>query len=124
MGSAVEPVAMTGLSVSLLSFLLPSSLTLAQRRPPQESEYEDHNRRNRVGGGGAPHSGRPNMDVGQFPYPRGETPVFNFDQGDEGFIGTIPPLIHALNAVKDTVHKQRKITKSFGEAFDQCEACG
>merc|ERR1712018_1119184 len=82
-------------------------------------------------GSGAPapaggRSGRPDlsMDVGQFPYPRGETPVFNFDQGDEGFIGTIPPLIHALDAVKDTVAKQRKITQAFGEAFDLCEACG
>merc|ERR1712080_766588 len=72
-------------------------------------------------GGGQPDL---SLDVGEFPYPRGETPVFNFDQGDEGFIGTIPPLIHALDAVKDTVHKQRKITQAFGEAFDLCEACG
>ena len=42
----------------------------------------------------------------------------------QGFIGTIPPLIHALDAVKDTVAKQRKITQAFGEAFDLCEACG
>ena len=42
----------------------------------------------------------------------------------QGFIGTIPPLIHALDAVKDTVQKQRKITQAFGEAFDLCEACG
>merc|ERR1712203_24733 len=63
-------------------------------------------------------SGQPDLsrDVGQFPFPRGETPVFNFDQGDEGFIGTIPPLIHALDAVKDTVQKQRKLTQAFGEA--------
>merc|ERR1711902_205471 len=86
-------------------------------------------RGNRLSGAPAPaggRSGRPDlsMDVGQFPYPRGETPVFNFDQGDEGFIGTIPPLIHALDAVKDTVAKQRKITQAFGEAFDLCEACG
>merc|ERR1712154_593074 len=58
-----------------------------------------------------PRGGQPDLsrDVGEFPYPRGETPVFNFDQGDEGFIGTIPPLIHALDAVKNTVQKQRKI---------------
>merc|ERR1712062_549264 len=98
----------------LLSLLL--TVATSQRRPPQEDE--DYGRGGR--------SGRPDlsMDVGQFPYPRGETPVFNFDQGDEGFIGTIPPLIHALDAVKDTVAKQRKITQAFGEAFDLCEACG
>jgi hypothetical protein len=58
----------------------------------------------------------------------------------QGFIGTIPPLIQALDAVRDTLHctalhctalqvkdtvnKQRKITQAFGEAFDQCETCG
>lgn len=26
---------------------------------------------------------RPNMDVGQFPFKRGERAVFSFDQGDE-----------------------------------------
>merc|ERR1712241_435584 len=66
----------------------------------------------------------PNMDVGQFPFPRGETPIFNFDAGDEGFIATIPELIDGLDKIKDVMHKQRKITQAFGEAFDQCEACG
>ena len=51
-------------------------------------EDEDYGRANRLSGARAPagsRSGRPDlsMDVGQFPYPRGETPVFNFDQGDE-----------------------------------------
>ena len=147
-------------------------------------EDEDYGRGNRLSGRPPPpRGGQPDLsrDVGEFPYPRGETPVFNFDQGDEvlrlcwmsmlpllnrddrvddvtsmgvkaatqqccndtcwkdmltmprcdslklslqGFIGTIPPLIHALDAVKDTVQKQRKITQAFGEAFDLCEACG
>ena len=83
---------------------------------------------------------RPSMDVGRFPFPRGETPVFNFDQGDEvwkifdtirfyfflfqGFIATIPELIEGLDKIKDIMNKQTVITKAFGEAFDQCEACG
>ena len=31
---------------------------------------------------------RPNMDVGQFPFQRGERAVFSFDQGDEVSINT------------------------------------
>ena len=55
---------------------------------PPVQEDEDYGRGNRLSGAPAPaggRSGRPDlsMDVGQFPYPRGETPVFNFDQGDE-----------------------------------------
>ena len=77
----------------LLTFLCLVAIAHGQRRrPPQVrmadfssstwllQEDEDYGRGNRV-------SGRPqpdlNLDVGQFPYPRGETPVFNFDQGDE-----------------------------------------
>merc|ERR1712004_385361 len=51
--------------------------------------------------------------------PKGGDTCLQLDQGDEGFIGTIPPLIH-LDAVKDTVAEQRKITQAFGEAFDLC----
>ena len=53
-------------------------------------EEEDYGQGNRLSGRGPPpppagRSGQPDLsrDVGQFPYPRGETPVFNFDQGDE-----------------------------------------
>merc|ERR1712130_1098474 len=67
---------------------------------------------------------RPNSDVGDFPFQRGERPIFNFDQGDEGFIATIPELIEGLDKIKDVMNQQRKITQSFGEAFDQCESCG
>merc|ERR1712025_491076 len=67
---------------------------------------------------------KPNMDVGQFPFKRGERPIFNFDQGDEGFIGTIPELIEGLDKIKNVMNQQRRITQAFGEAFDQCEACG
>jgi len=62
--------------------------------------------------------------VGEFPFPRGEVPVFHFDQGDEGFINTIPGLIEGLDKIGRVVNNQNKITKVFGEAFDQCEACG
>ena len=52
-------------------------------------EDEDYGRGNRLSGRPPPppggRSGQPDLsrDVGQFPFPRGETPVFNFDQGDE-----------------------------------------
>ena len=53
----------------LLSLLLP---LLAQRSRHFEEEDE-------YGG----NSLRPNSDVGDFPFQRGERPIFNFDQGDE-----------------------------------------
>merc|ERR1711864_17696 len=117
MGSAVPAAEMIG-QTPLLLLLLPVSVVLGQRNPPRD--YEDNNRGNRLG---AP-SGRPNLNVGVFPFPRGETPISNFDQGDEGFIATIPELIRTLDAVKDTVDKQRKITQAFGEAFAQCASSG
>ena len=49
-------------------------------------EDEDYGRGNRLSGRPPPpRGGQPDLsrDVGEFPYPRGETPVFNFDQGDE-----------------------------------------
>ena len=53
-------------------------------------EEEDYGQGNRLSGRGplppaGGRAGQPDLsrDVGQFPYPRGETPVFNFDQGDE-----------------------------------------
>ena len=42
----------------------------------------------------------------------------------QGFIATIPELIEGLDKIKDVMNQQRKITQSFGEAFDQCESCG
>merc|ERR1711971_496170 len=95
------------------------ALSVAQRRPPPGfDDYEDANSGNSVQGRG------PSMDVGQFPFKRGERPIFNFDQGDEGFIATIPELIDGLDKIKNVMNQQRKITQAFGEAFDQCEACG
>jgi len=87
-----------------------------QRRGPPVEDYDvdDRGSSNR----------RPNMDVGQFPFKRGERAIFHFDQGDEGFIGTIPGLIKDLDKIKNVMNQQRKITQAFGEAFDQCEACG
>merc|ERR1712045_494286 len=82
----------------LLSLLLPG---LAQRSRHFEEEDE-------YGG----NSLRPNSDVGDFPFQRGERPIFNFDQGDEGFIATIPELIEGLDKIKDVMNQQRKITQS------------
>merc|ERR1719458_103912 len=64
--------------------LLCVAIVNGQRRPPQEDE--DYGRGNRLSGRPPPpRCGQPDLsrDVGEFPYPRGETPVFNFDQGDE-----------------------------------------
>jgi len=90
-------------------------VTQPRRSPPSE-DYDDGYSSNSIR--------KPNMDVGQFPFKRGERPIFNFDQGDEGFIGTIPELIEGLDKIKNVMNQQRRITQAFGEAFDQCEACG
>ena len=116
------------------AILLLSLLTIMAQRSRHFEEEDEY--------GG--NSLRPNSDVGDFPFPRGERPIFNFDQGDEvgqsrskiinsilkniyfiqGFIATIPELIEGLDKIKDVMNQQRKITQSFGEAFDQCESCG
>merc|ERR1711890_209243 len=127
MGSPYQSVDMCGHTPYLLLLLLLLCVSLVTpRRPVEVYDRDDHNLGNRLSPQSpqSPQSGRPSLDVGVFPYPRGETPVFNFDQGDEGFIATIPPLIHALDAIKDLVNKQRTITQAFGEAFDQCADCG
>merc|ERR1711862_93799 len=109
----------TGTMLRVVLMLSLVALSMAQRRPPPGfDDYEDVNSGNSVQGRG------PSMDVGQFPYKRGERPIFNFDQGDEGFIATIPELIDGLDKIKNVMNQQRKITQAFGEAFDQCEACG
>ena len=59
-----------------------------------------------------------------FPYRRGDTPIFNFDEGDENFLDTIKPLVESLNQMSGIVAKQRRLTQAFGEAFAQCEECG
>merc|ERR1712156_375288 len=96
--------------------LLLSLLVLARAQRNRQFEDEDQYGGNDVS--------RSSSDVGEFPYQRGERPIFNFDQGDEGFIATIPELIEGLDKIKNVMNQQRKITQSFGEAFDQCGACG
>lgn len=59
-----------------------------------------------------------------FPYRRGDTPIFNFDQGDENFLKTIPQLVKSLYSLSDLTVKQSLITQKFGEAFATCEECG
>merc|ERR1712141_163543 len=62
-------------------------------------------------------------DIGQFPYNRGETPIFNFDIGDEPFIETIPGLITGLNDMSNAVAEQTKVTGAYGKAFLDCPDC-
>ena len=96
---AVRPMAAMRTQLLLLTLLI--GIANGQRRPPQVrlavfinplwsmQEDEDYGRGNRLSGRPPPppggRSGQPDLsrDVGQFPFPRGETPVFNFDQGDE-----------------------------------------
>ncbi len=58
-----------------------------------------------------------------YPYRRGETPIFNFDEGDEPFLDTIKPLVNGVYQMADLITKQRSVTNSFGEAFQSCEIC-
>merc|ERR1712200_160924 len=52
-------------------------------------------------------------DIGQFPYNRGETPIFNFDIGDEPFLQTIPDLVTGLRDMANVVSEQTKVTGAY-----------
>merc|ERR1719288_487372 len=54
-----------------------------------------------------------NVDIGQFPYNRGETPIFNFDIGDEPFLQTIPDLVTGLRHMANVVSEQTKVTGAY-----------
>merc|ERR1712137_849910 len=96
----------TGTMLRAVLMLSLVALSVTQRRPPPGFyDYEDANSGNSVQGRG------PSMDVGQFPFKRGERPIFNFDQGDEGFIATIPELIDGLDKIKNVMNQQRKLPK-------------
>jgi len=62
-------------------------------------------------------------DIGQFPYNRGETPIFNFDIGDEDFLKTIPDLVTGLRDMANVVAEQTKVTGAYGAAFLDCPDC-
>ena len=64
-----------------------------------------------------------NKDIGVFPFNRGETPIFNFDQGDEAFIQTIPDLINGLHDMARYVQAQTKVTSLYGRVFQNCPDC-
>ena len=64
-----------------------------------------------------------NKDIGVFPFNRGETPIFNFDQGDEAFIQTIPDLINGLHDMAIYVQAQTKVTSLYGRVFQNCPDC-
>ena len=64
-----------------------------------------------------------NNDIGEFPYNRGETPIFNFDAGDEAFIQTIPSLIEGLHDMARYVQSQTKVTSMYGKVFQNCPDC-
>lgn len=58
-----------------------------------------------------------------FPYRRGDTPIFNFDVGDEPFLDTIPNLVKGLHQMAKVVADQRQLTQAFGRAFSECQDC-
>ncbi len=63
-------------------------------------------------------------DIGpDFPYRRGDTPIFNFDVGDDVFIHTIPDLTKSVYHMVDVVVEQRHHTDKFGGAIAECEQC-
>jgi len=64
-----------------------------------------------------------NVDIGEFPYNRGETPIFNFDIGDEPFLQTIPDLVTGLRDMANVVAEQTKVTGAYGAAFLDCPDC-
>ena len=64
-------------SVVLMLFCL---TTLVKTRGPPPSDDYDDDRENSL---------RRGLDVGEFPFKRGDRPIFNFDQGDEVCIASI-----------------------------------
>jgi len=65
----------------------------------------------------------PAVGIGQFPFNRGETPIFNFDEGDEAFLQTIPNLIEGLHDMTRYVQAQTKLPSMYGKVFLNCPDC-
>ena len=64
-------------------------------------------------------------DIGpDFPYRRGDTPIFNFDMPDDTkFLDTIPVLVKGVYNMVDRVNEQSKVTTKFSEVFGNCQIC-
>ena len=64
-------------------------------------------------------------DIGlDFPYRRGDTPIFNFEYADDcKFIDTVPKLVRGVYNMVDMVQEQNKVTQKFGDVFSKCEIC-
>ena len=64
-------------------------------------------------------------DIGlDFPYRRGDTPIFNFEYADDcKFIDTIPNLVRGVYNMVDRVNEQNKVTTKLSDIFVNCEIC-
>jgi len=64
-------------------------------------------------------------DIGpDFPYRRGDTPIFNFEYADDcKLIDTIPNLVRGVYNMVDRVNEQNKVTAKFSDIFTNCEIC-
>ena len=64
-------------------------------------------------------------DIGpDFPYRRGDTPIFNFEYADDcKLIDTIPNLVRGVYNMVDRVNEQNKVTTKFSDIFANCEIC-
>merc|ERR1712026_183041 len=65
----------------------------------------------------------PAQGIGEFPFNRGETPIFNFDEGDEAFLQTIPSLIDGLHDMTRYVQAQTKLPSMYSKVFLNCPDC-
>ena len=65
----------------------------------------------------------PIKGIGEFPFNRGETPIFNFDEGDGAFLKTIPSLIDGLHDMARYVQAQTKIPQMYSKVFLNCPDC-
>lgn len=67
---------------------------------------------------------KPTTAIGtEFPYNRGETPIFNFDSGDEALLNTVPELVKSLHLMAGFVSRHTRIAKGYADAFSSCPHC-
>jgi len=108
------------LTVILVGLTLTILPILAQRR----RNWDDINREETANvPRKPPPSPPPRKDIGNFPFNRGETPIFNFDEGDEAFLQTIPSLIEGLYDMAKYVNEQTKVPQMYSKVFMNCPDC-
>merc|ERR1712156_186401 len=107
------------LSVILIGFLIILPIWAQRRRNWDDINREETATTTRK----PPPPPPPRKDIGEFPFNRGETPIFNFDQGDEAFLNTIPDLIDGLHDMTRYVQEQTKLPQMYSKIFLNCPDC-